>query len=100
MNTAETKEVASINQQPEQKLSQVRDEIASFLVFQEAAKAEAFKRLPDVIEQWAEVVRQNRHILEELQALSEVAHVSIPFGYGLLPDLNNPVVGITRIELN
>ena len=88
-----------MNTATEQKLSQVRAEVASILDSQETTKGEAFKRLPVVIEQWADVVRQHKSILDELRTLAEVAHVSIPFGYGLLPDLSNPVIGTTQIEI-
>jgi hypothetical protein len=107
MSTVET-------QQPEQTISQAIKEgtvhlakarneitqvIAGILNEQEANKAEAFRLLPASIEKWAEVIRANKHILDELHDLAQIAHVSIPFGYGLLPDLTNPVIGTTEVQL-
>jgi chromosome segregation ATPase len=65
----------------------------------ELNRNEAYKRLPQVINSWAEVVRANKHILEELESISKLTLVSMRFGYGLLPDLSNPVIGSVRVEI-
>lgn len=94
-------------QQPELTISQemelariaIRSAISGILAQQESTKAEAFRKLPAAIELWAEVIRKNKHILEDLRDLAEIAHVSIPFGYGLIPDLDNPVIGTTKVKI-
>lgn len=83
-------------------IEEAREEVNSATAFlldrEENKKAEAFQRLPAAVERWAEVIKANRPILDELRDLANAAHVQMPFGYGLLPDLSNPVIGTTRIE--
>lgn len=84
-------------------ITQAREEvtraIAHLLNVDESTKAEAFRALPVCIEKWAAVIRANKHILDELREVAEAAHVQIPFGYGLLPDLSNPVIGTTKVKV-
>ena len=61
--------------------------------------AEAFERQPKLIEQWVAVVHAHRHILEELRHVSTLTLTSLHFGSGLLPDLNNPVIGSNRYDV-
>lgn len=91
--------MSTTNQQPEHKLNQVHGEVADLLASQESTKAEAFSRLPSAIEKWADVIRQNRHVLDELHELATAAHVQIPAGYGLVPNLDHPFIGTTRVEI-
>jgi len=93
----------STAQKLEMTINQAREEVnsatANLLNQLESNKADAFSQLPSAIERWAEVIRANRPLLDELRFLAEAAHVQIPFGYGLLPDLSNPVIGTTRVNL-
>ncbi len=91
--------MSTTNQQPEQKLNQMHGEVAGILNLQEAIKADAFSQLPSAIEKWADVIRANRHILDELHELARAAHVQVPAGYGLVPNLDHPFIGTTRVEI-
>lgn len=83
----------------EQARGEVTRAIAHLLNVDETTKAEAFRALPVCIEKWGAVIRANKHILDELREVADAAHVQIPFGYGLLPDLSNPVIGTTQIKI-
>jgi len=91
--------MSTTNQQPEQRLNHVYGEVAILLDSQESIKAEAFSRLPGAIEKWADVIRENRHVLDELHELARAAHVQIPAGYGLVPNLDHPFIGTTCVEI-
>lgn len=66
---------------------------------QEAQKQAAHARLPQAIAEWAEVLRENRPLLEEIRDLTKFTLAPVRFGHGLMPDLENPVIGPNRFEI-
>jgi hypothetical protein len=102
MNT-ETQNGITASKIIDQRISDARKELnnalANYLHDEGNLRANAFRLLPNAIDRWANVVRENKDILDEIRVLAEMAHVEIPFGYGLLPDLSNPVIGTSKIEL-